>query len=184
MFRSEGSFRSSISLPRLAHSSDPPYPTLPLLLPSPSHAVPDPPWAAGAVFGLGGALAVFYYRHREILGKHSDVMLQQLRNTLIINLMFGLLSRNIDNWYAGPSGSLRAPLLPFPLPPKLVDSRHATDPDADCRGHIGGLLGGAAVAWLLGPNLVEERQLGGKKARLVDRPPVPIFAYRRPAGSS
>eukprot|EP00192_Tetraselmis_astigmatica_P017328 CAMPEP_0117668430 /NCGR_PEP_ID=MMETSP0804-20121206/11548_1 /TAXON_ID=1074897 /ORGANISM="Tetraselmis astigmatica, Strain CCMP880" /LENGTH=108 /DNA_ID=CAMNT_0005476327 /DNA_START=616 /DNA_END=939 /DNA_ORIENTATION=+ len=98
---------------------------------------------SGAVFGLGAALALFFYRHRDILGKRSDNMLSQLQATLALNMVFGLLARNIDNW-----------------------------------GHVGGLLGGVAVAWALGPRLVKERQLGSQRSRLTDRPPIPIFAHR------
>jgi len=96
--------------------------------------------ASGAIFGLGGALAVFFYRHKDLLGQRSDYVLRQLGTTLAINLMFGLLVHNIDNW-----------------------------------GHIGGLLGGAASAFLLGPRLVVERPVGTKRNRIVDRPLLPIF---------
>eukprot|EP00873_Tetraselmis_striata_P037345 jgi/Tetstr1/457609/TSEL_044176.t1 len=96
--------------------------------------------ASGAIFGLGGALAVFFYRHKELLGRRSDYVLQQLGTTLAMNLMFGLMMHNIDNW-----------------------------------GHIGGLLGGAASAYLLGPRLVVERPVGTQRKRIVDRPLLPLF---------
>ena len=43
-----------------------------------------------------------------------------------------------------------------------------------CRGHFGGLLGGALTAYLLGPCLVVDRT----QKRYVDRPPVPLFSSR------
>ena len=45
------------------------------------------------------------------------------------------------------------------------------------RGHMGGLLGGALTAYLLGPHL---KVVKGPKARqrLIDSPPVPIFASK------
>jgi hypothetical protein len=40
------------------------------------------------------------------------------------------------------------------------------------RGHLGGLLGGAAVSWALGPHLVRDEVTG----EVVDRPPLAIMA--------
>lgn len=54
--------------------------------------------ASSALFGLGAALAVFYYRHRNSMGKRSEVMLQQLGVTLAINMAYSLANRRIDNW--------------------------------------------------------------------------------------
>ncbi|CAD7697005.1 unnamed protein product [Ostreobium quekettii] len=47
-------------------------------------------------------------------------------------------------------------------------------------GHLGGLLGGAALTYLLGPRLVAVRPRGTRNVQLVDRPPLPILADRRP----
>lgn len=100
--------------------------------------------ASGAIFGLGAALGVFYWRHRAVLGKRSDAMLQSLAQTLAINGAYSLLNRRIDNW-----------------------------------GHLGGLAGGALVAWLLGPKLVRTQE-----GETVDSPPVPLLAYRNAVASS
>jgi hypothetical protein len=35
---------------------------------------------------------------QDLLGQRSDYVLRQLGTTLAINLMFGLLVHNIDNW--------------------------------------------------------------------------------------
>ncbi|GAX75962.1 hypothetical protein CEUSTIGMA_g3405.t1 [Chlamydomonas eustigma] len=109
--------------------------------------------ASGAIFGLGAALGLFYWRHRDVLGKVSDQMLQQLTITAAINIVYSLLVKNIDNW-----------------------------------GHIGGMLGGASVAWLLGPHLKIQHDvattIGTPRnassrgvAQFVDQPPVPWLAY-------
>ena len=58
--------------------------------------------ASGAVFGVGGALAVYFYRNKGIYGKRSDAVLRQLGNTLFINLVFGMTNARIDNWCALP----------------------------------------------------------------------------------
>jgi len=39
-------------------------------------------------------------------------------------------------------------------------------------GHVGGLLGGAAVAWLIGPALSFDFAPGSGKKQLFDRPPI------------
>lgn len=48
------------------------------------------------------------------------------------------------------------------------------------RGHMGGLLGGALAAFLLGPHFVVETvQSGGRRSQvLVDKPPIPLFALQ------
>eukprot|EP00884_Botryococcus_braunii_P021951 jgi/Botrbrau1/843/Bobra.0352s0037.1 len=99
--------------------------------------------ASGAIFGLGGALAVYFQRNRSLFGKASDSVLQQLGQSLAVNVAMGLAVRKVDNW-----------------------------------GHLGGLLGGALTAWLLGPRyVVEERKVGFKLEKVIlDRPPLPIFA--------
>ena len=43
------------------------------------------------------------------------------------------------------------------------------------RGHLGGLLGGALAAYLLGPNLIRNP---GSKKDLVDAPPIRLFRYK------
>lgn len=63
-----------------------------LLTPAPSVG------ASSALFGLGAALAMFYWRHRDTMGKRSEMMLQQLGVTLAINVVYSLANRRIDNW--------------------------------------------------------------------------------------
>lgn len=52
----------------------------------------------GAIFGIGGAVALFFYRHKTLFGSTSDHILEGLRNSLLMNVVYGLSSRNIDNW--------------------------------------------------------------------------------------
>jgi membrane associated rhomboid family serine protease len=47
-----------------------------------------------------------------------------------------------------------------------------------CRGHVGGLAGGALVTWLLGPRLVRDPTTG----LIVDKPPLPLLAHKHPTG--
>ncbi|KAL3700856.1 hypothetical protein R1sor_018878 [Riccia sorocarpa] len=101
--------------------------------------------ASGAIFGLVGALAVFLFRHRNMMvgGQQS---LKQVGRIIILNMLLGLGSGGIDNW-----------------------------------SHFGGLLGGAAVTWALGPVYSFETPRGGGKRHLVDRPPISylIPAFRK-----
>lgn len=54
--------------------------------------------ASGAVFGLGGALAMYFYQNKSIYGKRSDYVLKQLWQTLLINMAYGFANPRIDNW--------------------------------------------------------------------------------------
>ena len=45
------------------------------------------------------------------------------------------------------------------------------------RGHLGGLVGGALTAYLLGPNIEVFEGKGGKR-QVRDNPPLPIFASK------
>ncbi|BDA42210.1 RHOMBOID-like protein 10, chloroplastic [Coccomyxa sp. Obi] len=98
--------------------------------------------ASGAIFGLGGALAVYAARHRKLMGSRGDAILQSLGQSLILNLAIGLTTPRIDQW-----------------------------------GHLGGLIGGAMTAYLLGPNIQVIEGRGGKR-QVQDNPPLPIFASK------
>lgn len=83
--------RNPFSLPRAPGQASPQHPGphfLTLL------ALP----AAGSVFGIAAALALFYWRHQETLGKTSDRVLKQLGITAAINIAVALFVPNIDNW--------------------------------------------------------------------------------------
>ena len=53
------------------------------------------------MFGLGGALGMYFYRNRAIFGRRSDHVLKQLWQTLVMNLAYGLMNPRIDNWWVG-----------------------------------------------------------------------------------
>lgn len=68
--------------------------------------------ASGAIFGLAGAITVYFMIYRENFGARGRAILQNMLVVIAINIFLGLSSAGIDNW-----------------------------------GHLGGLIGGAAVAW-------------------------------------
>ncbi len=73
-----------------------------LLNPSPSLG------ASGAIFGLIGALAVFLFRHRRILGPAGRSMLGNVVFIIVLNLAISVYSPDIDLW--GHVGGLTAGL--------------------------------------------------------------------------
>lgn len=54
--------------------------------------------ASGAVFGIGGAIAMYFYRNKKFYGKRADYVLKQLWQTLLLNLVYGFANPRIDNW--------------------------------------------------------------------------------------
>jgi rhomboid protease GluP len=80
--------------------------------------------ASGAIFGLIGGLAAFYYVARGVLGEVSRQQLGSLITVIMINLFIGFSSPIIDN-----------------------------------TAHIGGLIGGAAVGWMLAPRFELDERL-------------------------
>jgi len=80
--------------------------------------------ASGAIFGLIGGLAAFYYVARGVLGDVSRQQLGSLITVIMINLFIGFSAPIIDN-----------------------------------TAHIGGLIGGAAVGWMLAPRFALDERL-------------------------
>lgn len=78
--------------------------------------------ASGAVFALFGAEMIYLYRHRKLMGERASRQLRSLLMLLGINLFIGLAS-----WVG--SSAIRI----------------------DNWAHLGGLAGGLALTWLLGP---------------------------------
>ena len=54
--------------------------------------------ASGAIFGLAGAIIVFFMRYRENFGARGRSILQNMLFIIGINLVFGLTMPGIDNW--------------------------------------------------------------------------------------
>jgi rhomboid protease GluP len=65
--------------------------------------------ASGALFGIVGALAVFFYTTRNILGEFSRSQLQSVIVLVVLNIFFGLSTSGIDNF--GHIGGLIGGLL-------------------------------------------------------------------------
>ncbi len=81
--------------------------------------------ASGAVFAIFGAEMVFIYRHRDLLGERGRAQLRSLLLMLGLNLLIGVAS-------TAPGAAV----------------------SIDNWAHLGGLAGGLALTWLIGPRFV------------------------------
>jgi len=74
--------------------------------------------ASGCTFGLIGAFTAYYYFNRHILGRRSELALDSIKNTMVMNLFYGYSMKNIDNW-AHIGGFISGLLLGYLFGPKL-----------------------------------------------------------------
>ena len=155
-----------------------------------ARALTGEPTVAGAIFGVGGAMAVFFYRHRGYFGERGDAILGQLGQALAINTVIGILTPQVDQWcvlIAERPPCKREEVCAFTsVSPRtrfrqasicvlmrggggaVACASHEHVLPCTCRGHFSGLLGGAAVAWALGPRYVEVK---GPPSRSAQQPP-------------
>lgn len=54
--------------------------------------------ASGAIFGLAGALTVYFLKYRDNFGRQGRAILQNMLVVIAINLVFGMTMSGIDNW--------------------------------------------------------------------------------------
>lgn len=97
--------------------------------------------ASGAIFGLAGALIVYFTRNGRLFQNRSRQIVARLVITVLLNFGMGLLLPQIDEY-----------------------------------GHLGGLLGGALLAYLLGPRYELCRVKDMPGVWLVDDPPFDFLA--------
>jgi rhomboid protease GluP len=84
--------------------------------------------ASGAVFAVLGAQFIYLYKHRILLGQRARSQMQSLIMMAVFNLLFGALS-------SIGTGPVRV----------------------DNWAHIGGAIGGLALAWLISPLYIVRR---------------------------
>lgn len=85
--------------------------------------------ASGAIFAIIGAEFVFLYQHRKLLGAAGRSRRQTLLITAVMTFIIGIMS-NVSN----------------------------SAVQIDNWGHLGGVLGGAALAWYISPVFLLKRQ--------------------------
>lgn len=113
--------------------------------------------ASGAIFGLVGCLAVYFARHRHLYGRMGELKLECVHPAAIRHCCMRTLLTHCTSFRA----LMRVIVMNLGL--------GAMSRTIDNWAHVGGLVGGAALTFTCGPNLVWE---GG---RLVDRPLVRRF---------
>jgi rhomboid protease GluP len=80
--------------------------------------------ASGAIFGLIGALAVFYYLSRELLGSAARQQFGSLITVIMINLFIGFSSGGLIDNFAHLGGLAGGALMGWLLAPRFaVDER-------------------------------------------------------------
>lgn len=107
--------------------------------------------ASGAAFAVFGALASYYYQNRHLYGNEGTRRrLQQLGSVALINLVIGLISN-------------------VPGSPARIDNA----------AHIGGAIGGAALAWFICPVFRVKMQFrdGVPTPRVVDERTITQWIY-------
>jgi rhomboid protease GluP len=100
--------------------------------------------ASGAIFGLIGALAVFYYEARAVLGGVARQQLGSLIFTLLINLGLGFSVALIDN-NAHLGGLAVGAIAGWLLAPRYVVEAHLYPPRVERRGLAWGWPGAAVL---------------------------------------
>lgn len=116
---------------------------------------PDVPsaGASGAIFGLLGAMLILGIHHQDAIPKHHKKSMRDLAGImLVINLGFGLVSAAVNHFFG-------------PIVPQI-----------DNFAHLGGLVGGTAMAALVGPHpaLVGRRTSAWKQRALAVFPLVAL----------
>ena len=107
------------------------------------YGAPDAPslGASGAIFGIAGALIVYFARNKVLYRDSSTGMAIRLGITVALNFGLGMLLPNIDEY-----------------------------------GHLGGLIGGATMALLLGPSYELCYLKGREGVWLIDETIIPFFS--------
>jgi len=114
--------------------------------------------ASGAVFGLAGAIIVYFLRYRNNFGSRGRAILQNMLMVIGINLVFGLSMRGIDNW-GHMGGLVGGAIAAFGLLPKYTQlTARQMLPQGEPQQlpeeertvfNIGWVLACAALLWIL-----------------------------------
>jgi rhomboid protease GluP len=105
--------------------------------------------ASGAIFGLVGALAAFYYEARGVLGGMARQQLGSLVFITLINIGLGLTTPNIDN-NAHIGGLVAGALAGWLLAPRFAVATQVYPPEVRRTSLPFGWPGAAAMLVLVG----------------------------------
>lgn len=84
--------------------------------------------ASGAIFGLVGSLAVFFYTHRHMFGEVGRSNLQSMIAFIAINVLFGLSASSVIDNYAHLGGLAGGALSGWMLTPRYQINRRFYPP--------------------------------------------------------
>lgn len=104
--------------------------------------------ASGAIFGLVGSLAMFFYLNRQVLGEFGWSQLQNIIVIILVNVVIGLSSGGVIDNYAHLGGLAGGGVCGWLLSPRLDLDRLGSLPVLVQRWHWWGWLGllGVVVA--------------------------------------
>jgi rhomboid protease GluP len=105
--------------------------------------------ASGAIFGLIGALAVFYYMSRELLGSAAQQQFGSLITVIMINLFIGFSSGGIIDNFAHLGGLAGGALAGWLLAPRFEVDERLYPPQVVRRGLPWGWAGTIGLLALL-----------------------------------
>ena len=106
--------------------------------------------ASGAIFGIFGALAVFYYTTRDILGEAGREQLRSMGVLVAINIAFGIFAGGAIDNFAHIGGLFGGGLSGFMLIPRFVLIRDWYYPRIERETGKYGLIGAFGLLLLIG----------------------------------
>lgn len=116
--------------------------------------------ASGAIFGIIGALAVFFYTTRSILGEIGKRQLQSMIGIIVINIIIGLSAQGIIDNYAHMGGLAGGIVIGWLLVPRYILNKRFWPPVLERRlyamswvGVIGFLLVASILVVTIQPPL-------------------------------
>jgi rhomboid protease GluP len=111
---------------------------------------PDPSvGASGAIFGLVGALGMFFYLSRDVLGDAGRAQLQSMIFIVVINLAIGFGASGVIDNYAHIGGLIGGILAGVLLAPRYVIDHRLYPPVVARQFHAFGWIGVAGLFGLL-----------------------------------
>jgi len=101
--------------------------------------------ASGAIFGLIGGLAIFYYLTRDTFGEFSQKQLQSMVALVFCNLLFGFSAGGVIDNFAHIGGLVGGLLAGAALAPRYVVNRNLAQPVLERTENALGWPGAAGI---------------------------------------
>ncbi|KAH1237654.1 RHOMBOID-like protein 10, chloroplastic [Glycine max] len=132
--------------------------------------------ASGAIFGLVGSVAVFVLRHKDLVGGGKKD-LQHIAQVIALNMVsvfIPCVSRT-ESFLVSPNYRRFRQFSAF-----LVQVIGLLSTGIDNWGHLGGLVGGVAASWFIGPAWKHESTSSDGRRLFIDTAPMyKLFKIKR-----